>query len=81
MKKVELFNDHFQNFKVTASLMLNLLLPTLLTTSERTHTLRILHGTRTGTTRTERANWLARSFSIPTKIFALRSLCTFAVRC
>ena len=81
MKNIELFNDHFQNYKKYLNCKAQLIIadvPYNIGVNAYASNPAWYKG---GIIKTERASLQAKSFLIPIKIFALLNLCTFALKC
>ena len=79
--RVGVFNSHFQNFKNFGVPRAQLIIADPPITWELMLTQVTHHGMLVATTRTEKATWQAKSFSTPTRISVLLSLCTSARKC
>lgn len=81
MKHIELFNDHFQNYKKYLNCKAQLIIadvPYNIGVNAYASNPAWYKG---GVIKTERASLQAKSFLIPTKILDLPNSCIFAVKC
>lgn len=82
MKPYEIFNDHFQNYKVYGIPKAQLVIADIpYNVGKNAYGSNPMWYKGGGTIRTVRANWPVRSSLTLIRIFALLSLCTSAVRC
>lgn len=81
MKDIELFNDHFQNYKTYGIPKAQLIIAIFHTTLEKMPTGLIRLGTSEVITLTEKANLPERHSLIQTTILEYRSSCISAQRC
>ena len=81
MKTIELFNDHFQNYKVYGIPKAQLIIADVPTILETTLTPPILLGMSMAITRMAKAIWLAKSSLIQIKTLDPQSLCTSVAKC
>ena len=80
-QKIELFNDHFQNYKVYGIPKAQLVVADIPYNLGNNAYASNPQWYIDGITRKAKANLQTKNFSIQIKTLELRSLCTFAVKC